>query len=292
MKLAISGEALGSRMELGDILKIIKQNGVNAIEIWPENIPVEQGKTLIHKRLYANRDIKKAKEILDREGAVAACVCFGAGFDRELAGDRELFARELERAVLAAKELGARVVNHYCYYVAMEEDCPLDELKKYYEPAIAAAEKYGIYLALENEAHDITKNPDKMREIVEAMNSEYFRTNYDATNYYQAGFEGFPYSYEVLKDLIVHVHIKNGCIYHPEFGHKEACKGQKMTGILSGESVYYPVASDGAVNVDGMIRRLRMDGYEGYCSLEPHTSPEICLEYYEEETRYLYQRGF
>ncbi len=292
MKLAISGEALGSVMELGDILKIVKQNGVNAIEIWPENIPLEQGKALVHKRLYANRDIKKAKEILEREGVEVACVCFGAGFDHELAGNRELFAQELKRAVRIAKELGAKVVNHYCYYVAMEEDYPLAELQKYYEPAIAAAEKYGIYLALENEAHDITKSPVKMRQIVEAMNSDFFRTNYDATNYYQAGFEGFPYSYEVLKDLIVHVHIKNGCIYHPEFGHKEACRGQGMTGNLTGESIYYPVASDGAVNVDGMIRRLERDGYEGYCSLEPHTLPEICLEYYEEETKYLYQRGF
>lgn len=47
-----------------------------------------------------------------------------------------------------------------------------------------------------------------MKTIVEHMNSEYFKTNFDATNYYQAGYEGFPYAYEVLKEYIVHVHIK------------------------------------------------------------------------------------
>lgn len=292
MELAISGEALGSVFPLEKILEIIKRHGVNAIEIWPENIPVSEGKTLIHKRLYANRDIKKAKELLDEAGVKTACVCFGAGFAKELAEDKKLFSAELKRAVQAAHELGAKVVNHYCYYVAMGGRYSVDELKEYYGEAIEEAEKYRIYLALENEAHDITKNPVQMKEIVEAMGSAYFRTNYDAANYYQAGYEGFPYAYEVLKDIIVHVHIKNGCIYHPEYGHRSECKGGAMTGLLSGEDIYYPAASDGAVNVDGLIRRLIKDGYQGFCSLEPHTTPEVCMEYYKAETDYLYQRGF
>lgn len=292
MELAISGETLGSVLPLEKILEIIKGYGVTAIEIWPENIPVLEGKSLVHKRLYANRDIKRAKDILDAAGVKAACICFGAGFEKALAKDRELYASELKRAVQAAHELGAKVVNHYCYYVAMGDSFSIDELKAYYAEAIKEAEKYQIYLALENEAHDITRNPLQMRKIIEAMGSEYFKTNYDATNYYQAGYEGFPYAYEVLKDMIVHVHIKNGCINHPEYGHREECKGGPMTGLLSGEDIYYPVSSDGAVNVDGLLRRLVRDGYQGFCSLEPHTTPEVCMEYYKAETEYLYQRGF
>ncbi len=292
MELAISGEALGSVFPLEKILEIIKAYGVRAIEIWPENIPVQEGKSLIHKRLYANRDAGRAREILDAAGVKTACVCFGAGFAKELARDKKLFSAELQRAVWTAHELGAKVVNHYCCHVAMGEHYSIDELKEYYAGAIEEAEKYQIYLALENEAHDITKNPVQMREIIEAVGSEYFKTNYDAANYYQAGYEGFPYAYEVLKDMIVHVHIKNGCINHPEHGHKAECKGGAMTGVLAGKDIYYPVAADGAVNVDGLIRRLKKDGYEGFCSLEPHTTPEICLEYYKEETAYLYQRGF
>lgn len=292
MELAISGEGLGSKLPLEEILKTIKTHGVNAIEIWPENIPVSEGKELIHKRLYANRDVGKAKEILEKAGVKVACVCFGAGFDKELAQNKALFASELKRAVDVAHELGTKIVNHYCYYVALGDEYSTEELKEYYAQAIEAAEKYQIYLALENEAHDITKNPVCMKQIVESMESKYFKTNFDATNYYQAGYEGFPYAYEVLKKQIVHVHIKNGCIYHPEHNHREECKGGEMTGCFAGESIYYPIASEGAVNIDGLIRRLRRDGYEGYCSLEPHTIPEICLEYYKEETDYLYGRGF
>ena len=87
MELAISGETLGSVFPLEKILEIIKAYGVRAIEIWPENIPVQEGKSLIHKRLYANRDAGRAKEILDAAGVKTACVCFGAGFAKELARD-------------------------------------------------------------------------------------------------------------------------------------------------------------------------------------------------------------
>ena len=113
MKAAISGETLGSVMELDEILSLFQKNGIHFIEIWPENIPVKVGKTLLHKRLYANRDVEQAKKILEKYQIKAACVCFGAGFDKELAKDPELFSRELERAVEIAYELGAKVVNHY-----------------------------------------------------------------------------------------------------------------------------------------------------------------------------------
>ena len=109
MKAAISGETLGSVMELDEILSLFQKNGIHFIEIWPENIPVKVGKTLLHKRLYANRDVEQAKKILEKYQIKAACVCFGAGFDKELAKDPELFSRELERAVEIAYELGAKL---------------------------------------------------------------------------------------------------------------------------------------------------------------------------------------
>ena len=131
-----------------------------------------------------------------------------------------------------------------------------------------------------------------MKALVAAMDSKYFKTNFDAANYYQAGYEGFPYAYEVLKDVIAHVHLKNGCIYHPEYGHRAECLGGAMTGLAAGEDIYYPVVSDGAVNIDGLIRRLKRDGYNGFYTLEPHTIPKVCLEYYKAETEYLYHRRF
>ena len=45
MKAAISGETLGSVMELDEILSLFQKNGIHFIEIWPENIPVSRKNT-------------------------------------------------------------------------------------------------------------------------------------------------------------------------------------------------------------------------------------------------------
>ena len=192
--------------------------------------------------MYANRDVEQAKkdtgEISNKRQRVYA---LEQDLIKDWAKIRNFFSRELERAVEIAYELGAKVVNHYCYHVAMGPEISFSELEKYYGRAIRKAKHRKIYLALENEAHDITQSPEGMKTIVEHMNSEYFKTNFDATNYYQAGYEGFPYAYEVLKEYIVHVHIKNGCFYHPEFGHEKQCRGGKMTGMFAGNDIYYPI---------------------------------------------------
>ena len=48
-------------------------------------------------------------------------------------------------------------------------------------------------------------------------------------------------------------------------------------GMFAGNDIYYPYASDGAVNIDGLLRRLEKDGYTGFLyRWKPHTTPEKC----------------
>lgn len=42
----------------------------------------------------------------------------------------------------------------------------------------------------------------------------------------------------------------------------------------------------------GLLKRLVQDGFQGFCTLEPHKTVELCLTYYEEEAKYLYSTGF
>ena len=62
MKAAISGETLGSVMELDEILSLFQKNGIHFIEIWPENIPVKVGKTLLHKRFVCKQRCGTSKK--------------------------------------------------------------------------------------------------------------------------------------------------------------------------------------------------------------------------------------
>ncbi len=292
MRLGISGEALGGTKTLEEILRILRDNGVDAIELWPMNIPLHGNAVKYQEDRYEGRRIESAKELLERYGIRAACVTMSGGFNEHMAADVREYAAALQYAVEIANELGAEVVNHYCYYLSLNENPNMRQLMAFFEPATRKAEELGIKLALENEAHDATRTPAGMLKIIQAVDSKGFRTNFDACNYYHAGQEGYPHAYEVLKDHIVYVHLKNGCIYDPQAEHSEESKGTIMTGGFAQNYIYYPPIPAGAVNVDGLLRRLTGDGYAGFCTLEPHTTPNNVERYYREEISYLRNLGF
>ena len=49
-------------MELDEILSLFQKMGFILSKYGRKNIPVKVGKTLLHKRLYANRDVEQAKK--------------------------------------------------------------------------------------------------------------------------------------------------------------------------------------------------------------------------------------
>lgn len=284
IRLAVSGETPGRQYSLHEIAGYLQGYGVDAIEIWPENIP---SLGAANHRLFKNRDCSEAQTILERFGIEVACVAFGGAFDIEIAKDETLYSEELVRAVEVADFLGAKFVNHYLYYLSMDEHADTDRLKCIYSPAIDLAEARGITLVLENEAHDSTRVPAEMLRIIEDMNSSFFKTNYDAVNYCQASQEGFPYAYHLLKEHIRYVHVKDGCRYTPSQGHTEDALGGSMTGCDTEEFIYYPLIGSGIMNVQGIVDCLRTDGYKGWITVEPHTSINLWHTYVQAEIQFL-----
>ncbi len=288
LKLGISGQALAGTYSIDKIIGIIKGFGVSHLEVWGENLPlVSTG----YPGGYDNKDLEGFKKLCDEQAMSVGCVTMGGAFDKELTADAETYAKALVGTVKAAKFLGAKVVNHYCFHLSMGETPDIERLKRYLSPALDKAVELGITLAMENEAHDSTATPEGMLNVINAFGSQNFKTNYDATNYYHASCEGFPYAYEVLKEHIAYVHIKNGCLHKESFGRNEESKGSPMGGYHKGGFIYYPTISEGAVNIDGLLMRLKADGYDGLCTLEPHTQPNNVGAYYASEVGYLRSRG-
>lgn len=279
MKLTMSGEALSHSLQLDKALEITASFGILNFELWAQNC--EALRSDCHDRLYRDRDLQKAKKQFKEASIHVACVAFGGAFHHEIASDIELYITELVRAIELASELEAELVNHYCNLVAPGFGLDYDVLDRYYSKPLKRAEELGITLVLENEAHDVTHTPENVLAIIEHFNSMNFRSNLDATNFYQAGNEAFPYGYELLKDVISYVHIKNGCIYTPEGDLDERWRGGDMSGLLSGHKIYYTLPTKGAVNITGLLERLIADRYAGYLTLEPHSVLENILAYYE-----------
>jgi sugar phosphate isomerase/epimerase len=144
-------------------------------------------------------------------------------------------------------------------------------------PCLERAEQLGVTILLENEfdsaaldpsGSDITRRPEVVRELIEHVGHERFRTNFDASNYYFAGVEPFPYAYEVLEDVIDHVHVKDGHRLTP-LGPAHDPELWVRTRDCDREYGWCP-AGEGAVNWDGLLRALARRGYSGFISLEPH----------------------
>ena len=291
MKLAISGEVPAKGFGLDEFLQIVSDLGVSAIEIWPENIPFIDGKNGLY-RSYRNRDINRALNLLDKWNVKVACASFGGAFDTVFTDKESFYTEELILAIKTASQLGAGFVNSYLYHLSMDDEPDYARLRRIYGPAVEEAEKLGIVLLLENEAHDSTKNPFVMRKIVEEIGSPYFRVNFDAVNYYQSSYEPFPFSFQVLKNSFSYIHIKDGCIYdETNITHNPKCVGGHMTGSNAGRNIYYPLMGRGVMNIPGEIRELEKMGYEGWCTIEPHVPIDLWGLYIAEEVKYLKSLG-
>ncbi len=286
MKLAISGEMLGYTDSLEFICETMLSHNVHYIELWPVNCFPEKGKE-IYPYLYRNRDLEKTKSVLDKYGIQVCTVVFGAAFDRSVVNNPDLYADEFAKAVDVAEFFGAKIVNHYCHLISTSDEMDYEILERYYRKALEQAEKKKIVLTLENEAHDMVRTPLKMKMAIEHFNSQYFKTNYDATNYLQSSCEAFPAAYNILREHIKHVHIKNGCKYDGTYHTLKEWIGGALSGSSAPGNIYYTLANDGAVNNYGLLKTLQSDGYKGFCTLEPHTDREHVLAYYEPEIAFL-----
>lgn len=273
MKIGVSGQSLGKILGLEETITFLRELNVKCMEVWPCNLPVSGDS--VFGDTYENRNAERAARILEEGKIQVSAVSFSGAFSGQISGDEKRYSRELVRAVETAHILGAGIVNHYCYFLSLHS-LDLEKLKRCMSDALRLAKQYGITMVLENEAHDMTKTPPEMKRIVEAFHDSSFQTNYDAVNYYEACEEGFPYAYDVLKDYIGYVHIKNGC----------------RSGSLSGKKVLYTSIEEGAVNIRGLLDRLRKDCYQGYCIIEPHCPPEEVREYLRRDIDWLQKNGY
>ena len=123
-----------------------------------------------------------------------------------------------------------------------------------YDPIIRLAQSNDICIVIESEPSVTTSNMTLLHHFLEELNVDCVKALFDAGNEIADPLAPPPYpnGYELLKDHIGHVHLKdirrsdNGSIFEP---------------ALIGE---------GDVNYNGLLAQLRADGYNGYVSLETH----------------------
>ncbi len=191
--------------------------------------------------------------------------------------NQRLLLRQIE---LAAATGAPYAITYFGHTGERDDDHAVRVYRERLAPCLERAEELGVTILLENEfdgqaldplATDITRRPDVVRELIESVGSPRFRTNFDASNYYFAGVEPYPYAYAVLKDFVEYVHVKDGRRLGP-YGpvHDDAVWDRRQEHL--GEVGWCPVG-EGAINWDGLLRALVRDGFTGFVAVEPHCWP-------------------
>jgi len=281
IRLAVNGQQLAASCTLPEMLAYFSTLGVNALEIWPANLSGGAGSE--EQERYEAKDVASASRLIQESGFCVAAVTLGywaapISFSR---GGRSAFTSALRGAIDAALIFGASIVNCYSAGISMRL------FAEAIQPAAEYAERHGVVITLENEAHDESGVPHAVAAIVEDVASAGFATLFDPCNYYHAWQEPFPYAYEVISKHIRYVHLKGGCLY-PELpsGGYPLHQGSLMRDSRHQHIGYVPLPH-AAFPVEAVVRQLIRNGYHGFITLEPHVPTELLPAFYAAEVPYL-----
>ncbi len=171
--------------------------------------------------------------------------------------DFEEHLKLLNRVIYIAKELGARYIRIFSFYIPEGEEPEKyrDEVMRRMKAMAEVAEAEGVILLHENEKDIYGDTAARCREVLDTVASKNLRAVFDPANFVQCGEVTYPYAFELMKPYIEHMHIKDS--------------------TAGGDIV---PAGCGEGKIAEILGTLKKDGYNGFVSLEPHLGTFSGLE--------------
>ncbi len=125
------------------------------------------------------------------------------------------------------------------------------------------AAAHGVVLLHENEKHIYGDTAARCRDIFDSVPSPALLATYDPSNFVQCGERNYPDAFELLRDKIHYMHMKDS-VYQDEQAAPD--KGFD-TAVVS--DAHRPVGQGDGQVVD-ILRALWHGGFDGFLSIEPH----------------------
>lgn len=228
-------------------------------------------------------EIAEIPEWLDKAGLKLAALACGNNFAHFDENARRENVEKVRNAIHEASELNAPLLRIFGGYHEIDGGEPgmlyangLKYVLTGIEACLAEAEKYNIVLALENHG-DLPGLSYEIKMILDHFNSPYLKCLFDCANfvaYSMLETEDPLSAYEVLKNDIVHCHVK-------DFG--------KAFGAMSAErNAPYPAGAGGLVPIRQLAARFKRDNIDVYWSLEYEANWQVPeLEGVKQSFRYL-----
>ncbi|MBN2310358.1 MAG: sugar phosphate isomerase/epimerase [Candidatus Hydrogenedentes bacterium] len=166
----------------------------------------------------------------------------------------------LRRCSDIALELGCSLVRGFAFWDRDQvAEKPWDAMLEAYGPVPGILEEKGTILGLENEASTFVGTAAHARRFLDMLACDRVKALWDPANHVQdpqgRGVPSYPDGYALLKDDLVHVHVKDAAPA-PDGG---------MPNVFLGMGICHWAAQ---------LQALKDDGYDGYISLETHVNPD------------------
>lgn len=176
--------------------------------------------------------------------------------------DMEAHMARVEDLMEKAKVLGTDRIRVFSFYIPQGEapEKYRDEVLHRMQRMAKVAAKQQITLLHENEKGIYGDTPERCLDIFESVGSGNLWATFDPANFVQCGCQPYPHGYELLKNYIRYVHIKDA----------------KADGTVV-------PAGQGIGGVPELLKQLKEDGYQGFLSLEPHLGDFVGFAALEED---------
>ena len=222
-------------------MDVLEQHEISYIEIRGVD-----GKNITQ---YPLDEVKAIKEQLDDRGFKISAIGSPIGkinITDDFGPHLELFKHTLE----IAKILEIRYIRMFSFYIPEGEkpESYREEVMNRWRQFMQAAQGTGITLLHENEKGIYGDTPQRCLDLVREINSEDMKLIFDPANFVQCDVETYPEAFELLKDHIAYMHIKDA--------------------LYSDHSVVPAGKGDGKVKE--ILESLHKRGFEGFLSIEPH----------------------
>lgn len=227
--------------ELHRQLDVLEQHQIKHIEMRAVN----------HKLLVSHTlsEAAEVKQQLDAGGFKLSAIgspLGKIGINEPFGPHLDLFKHTLE----LAKVMEAPYIRMFSFYIPKGQNPAdyRDQVLERWQQFIEAAKGSGIVLLHENEHGIYGDIPERCLDLAQSLSSDSFKLIFDFANFVQCQVQNYPYAYELLKDHIAYIHVKDA--------------------LRTNGSVVPAGLGDG--HIKEILSELMKDDYEGFLSLEPH----------------------
>ncbi|HLR68113.1 MAG TPA: sugar phosphate isomerase/epimerase family protein [Virgibacillus sp.] len=222
-------------------MDVLDQHGINHIEMRGVN-----GKLLVDHTL---KEAKEVKKKIDARGFKLSAIGSPIG-KMSITDNFESHLKLLKHSLEIAEIMECKYIRMFSFFIPKGEnpDKYKDEVINRWKRFAHVAEGSGVVLLHENESGIYGDSPERCLDLLETINKDHVKAIFDFANFVQCNAVIYPDAFELLKDYIVYIHVKDA-------------KQSNHQVVPAGEG-------DG--NIREVLKELYDSGYEGFLSLEPH----------------------